>query len=468
LVPFERIEDEVDNVRVLIVAENASAKFGGEAFLPLHYFRLLRERGIEAWLLTHERVQDELDAMFPLDRDRIHYVPDTRAHVALHKLGAPLPGRLNDVTLCCASQLITQWMQRRTVRKLVRRHHITVVHSPAPVSPRLPSALFDVDAPVVIGPMNGGMTYPSAFAYLDRSSARSMHALARAASNLANLLLPGKRHAAALLVANARTEAALPSVTRDVPVVHLVENGVDLARFSGLDREIEVKHEREHDRVRFAFVGRLVDWKGVDLLLEALTKTTCEQTVELEVFGAGPEQAALTEQAERLGLSDRVTFHGFVPQEQTARRLAQLDGLVLPSLYECGGAVVLEAMASGLPVIATRWGGPADYLDDSCGVLIDPTSREHVVDSFARALSALAVDPSLRKRMGALGRLKVEAEYDWVRKLDRMLEVYRAVQQPTEGSLAGGLSSRGRAGARYDQKKLVGGQRFPDPHQNVC
>lgn len=417
----------MENVRVLIVAEHASAKFGGEAFLPLHYFRQLRERGVEAWLLTHQRVQDELEALFPLDRDRIHYVPDTRAHVALHKLGEPLPGRLNDVTLCCASQLLTQWMQRRMVRRLVRRHGITVVHSPAPVSPRLPSALFDVDAPVVIGPMNGGMTYPSAFSYLDRSSARSMHALARAGSNLANLLLPGKRRAAALLVANARTEAALPEVTRDVPVLRLVENGVDLARFSARGEAVV---EREPNRVRFAFVGRLVDWKGVDLLLEALTKTTCEQTVELEVFGAGAEQSALSAQAERLGLGGRVTFHGFVPQEQTARRLVELDGLVLPSLYECGGAVVLEAMASALPVIATRWGGPADYLDDTCGVLIDPVSREHVVDALARAMSTLAADPALRKRMGAAGRAKVELEYDWARKVDSILDIYQVVQRP--------------------------------------
>jgi glycosyltransferase involved in cell wall biosynthesis len=250
---------------------------------------------------------------------------------------------------------------------------------------------------------------------------------------------PGKRHAAALLVANARTQQALPAVTRDVPVVRLVENGVDLSRFSARQ---QTKVDRE--RVRFAFVGRLVDWKGIDLLLEAPAMTTSAPVIELEVFGAGPEHASLNAQAERLGLSDRVTFHGFVPQEQTAQRLAQLDGLVLPSLYECGGAVVLEAMASALPVIATRWGGPADYLDDSCGILIDPSSREHVVDSLARAMSALAVDPFLRERMGAAGRLKVEREYDWVSKLDQILSIYASVQSS---------SLRARAGGRNDPKK---------------
>ena len=418
-------------VRVLIVAENVSAKFGGEAFLPLHYFRLLRSRGIEAWLLTHQRVQSELDVLFAEDRERIYYVPDTAAHVALAKLGDPLPGRLNDVTLRCASQLLTQWKQRRMARALVRQHGITVVHSPTPVSPRQPSALFDLGAPVVIGPMNGGMTFPGAFEYLQQASARSVHTLARAASNLANLLLPGKRHAAALLVANARTRAALPAVAHHVPVHHLVENGVDLQRFSARGARV-----CERGRVRFAFVGRLVDWKGVDLLLEALAKSEGTPRIELEVFGSGPEEASLRAQAAQLGLGERVRFHGFVPQEETARQLAALDGLVLPSLYECGGAVVLEAMALGLPVIATRWGGPADYLDAASGILIEPRSRPHVVRELTRAMARLALDPALRRRMGAHGRQQVEREYDWERKLDRMLEIYRSVQlAPTPAAL---------------------------------
>jgi glycosyltransferase involved in cell wall biosynthesis len=308
-------------------------------------------------------------------------------------------------------------------RKLVREHGITVVHSPTPVSPRQPSALFDVGAPVVIGPMNGGMTFPGAFEYLQQASARSVHTLARAASDIANLLLPGKRRAAALLVANERTEAALPSVARHVPVYRLVENGVDLERFA-----LRGARNPERGRVRFAFVGRLVDWKGVDLLLDALAHSEGLPRIELEVFGAGPQEASLRAQAERLDLGDRVRFHGFVPQEETARRLASLDGLVLPSLYECGGAVVLEAMALGLPVIATRWGGPADYLDSASGILIEPLSRAHVVLGLTRAMARLALDPALRRRMGAAGRRKVEREYDWERKLDRMLEIYRSVQ----------------------------------------
>jgi glycosyltransferase involved in cell wall biosynthesis len=416
----------VTHPRVLIVAENVSATFGGEAFLPLHYFRVLRARGVEAWLLTHERVRTELEGLLRTERDRIFYVPDTAAQVALWKVGSRLPARLNDVTLGSASHLVSQWMQRHIARRLVREHGIDVVHEPIPVSPKLPSAMFDVGAPVVIGPMNGGMAFPPAFRRMQGEVERRMIAALRGTSDVANIVIAGKRKAAALLVANERTRQALPSVLRGVPTYEIVENGVDLSRFRMREARLP-----DRERTRFAFVGRLVDWKGVDILLDALAAVRTRARVELDVFGDGPERVRWTEQASRLGLGERVRFHGFLPQERTARHVSELDGLVLPSLYECGGAVVLEAMAIGLPVIATKWGGPADYLDDTCGVLIEPRSREHMVSALAAAMARLADDPALRDQMGARGRAKVEREYDWERKVDRVLDIYRrAAEQP--------------------------------------
>jgi glycosyltransferase involved in cell wall biosynthesis len=214
----------------------------------------------------------------------------------------------------------------------------------------------------------------------------------------------------------------LPDVVGHVPLYEMVENGVDLARFSALPRRAPV----DPSRARFAFVGRLVDWKGVDLLLEALAALQSRVRVELELFGDGVERGALEARASALGLTERVHFHGFLPQAEIACRLAELDGLVLPSVYECGGAVVLEAMAMRLPVIATRWGGPEDYLDPSCGILIAPDSRASMVHELAQAMQRLAEDAPLRQALGRAGRRKVEREFDWERKVDRMLEIYQA------------------------------------------
>ena len=104
--------------------------------------------------------------------------------------------------------------------------------------------------------------------------------------------------------------------------------------------------------------------------------------------------------ARELGVSERVHFVGRETQPQYAARLRQSVGLVLPSLYESGGAVVLEAMAAAKPVIATRWGGPLDYLDSSCGILVDPQSYRALVTGFAEAMQKLIDHPELAKAMG--------------------------------------------------------------------
>ena len=125
--------------------------------------------------------------------------------------------------------------------------------------------------------------------------------------------------------------------------------------------------------------------------------------VSLEIIGDGPMHTSWQTLADQLGLGSVVKFSGWLSQEACALRLQQADVLVLPSLFECGGAVVLEAMAVGLPVIATAWGGPTDYLDEFCGILVKPQSRESLVAGFASAMETLATSPDLRERLGQAG-----------------------------------------------------------------
>lgn len=412
-------------MRILIVAEHASARFGGEAFLPLHYFRVLRSRGIEAWLLVHSRTRAELQQVFPEDSSRIFYIEDTWLHKLLYHASRLLPRRIGEATLGQLSHLYTQIAQRGRAMQLVRELRIDLVHEPIPVSPKTPSLMFGLGAPVVIGPMNGGMDYPAAFRGQQSAITSAVVNAGRAFSHLANQWLPGKLEAAALLVANVRTRLALPSGVRG-KVIELVENGVDLSVWRA------PRVERSADGVvRFIFVGRLVDWKAVDLLLEAFASVRGQVNARLEIIGDGAMRAAWTQLAGKLGLGDAVQFSGWLSQSECAERLAASDVFILPSLFECGGAVVLEAMALGLPVIATDWGGPADYLDETCGILVPPDSRTALVSGFAAAMTRLAGSAALREQMGRAGREKILRVYDWERKVDQMLEIYRAaIGQP--------------------------------------
>ncbi|HUN94625.1 MAG TPA: glycosyltransferase, partial [Bradyrhizobium sp.] len=280
-------------IRVLIVAEHASLKFGGEAALPLHYYRILRRRQIPVWLVVHERTRSELESLFPLDRDRIVFVPDTKAHLLAWRLSQFLPDRISNFTAGFLLRYLTQIAQRREIRRLLHEQAITVIHQPIPVSPKEPSLIFGMNVPVIIGPMNGGMNYPPGFRALQSRSERLALATGRRLADFMNYLMPGKREAAILLVANERTRAALPrGVCRNVAM--LVENGVDLTLWS-------LPHfsatESASGAARFVFIGRLVDWKGVDLLLLAFKQASAQTAVTLSIIGSGDERVNLEQMA---------------------------------------------------------------------------------------------------------------------------------------------------------------------------
>ncbi len=404
-------------MRICIVADNASARFGGEAILPLHYFRQLRQRRVEAWLVVHDRCRTELESLLPAERERMRFVPDTAFHRALFRLSGFLPRRIAESTVGLLMLMYTQWTQRSVVQQLIREHGIDVLHQPAPVAPSYPSMFFGLGRPLVIGPMNGGMEYPPAFRSAESLASRIFVGLARSFTSMANRLLPGKRNAAVLLVANQRTAAALPSACCG-RVVELVENGVDLAAWD------TGNSSTPKDPNRFIFMGRLVDWKALPIIFEAMRRVPAAR---IDVIGDGAMREPWKEEAHRLGLAERVHFCGWQSQQECACALARASALVLPSLYECGGAVVLEAMAMGRPVIATDWGGPADYLDAGTGFLIAPTDRDTMIAGFAAAMQRLIDDPELASRMGAAAQEKVLAQFTWQSKIDRILEIYGSV-----------------------------------------
>ena len=418
-------------MQVILVADNASTVFGGEAFIPFNYFRLLLARKVDVRLVVHARNRTELVERFPDCQNRLYFVEDTWLHKALFRLGTFLPRRLADATTGLLLHLATQMVQRRIVRELVKKLAIDVVHQPIPVSPKTPSTIYGLGVPVVIGPLNGGMEYPPAFHKEQGVVAGAAMALGRAISILVNFIIPGKRLASLVLVANERTRAALPGGFRG-RVVELVENGVDLTIW-----QPKLPDAEANPTLRLIFIGRLIDWKALEIVLEAIARASKHRAVSLEVIGDGPMRQIWQDKAKQLGLESVVKFTGFLSQADCARRLQQSDVFVLPSLFECGGAVVLEAMAVGLPVIATAWGGPLDYLDEASGILVEPSSRDALIDGFSNAILRLAKSSALRAQMGEAAHLRARQHFDWERKIDLMMELYASVLKPDVSDVGG-------------------------------
>ena len=178
------------------------------------------------------------------------------------------------------------------------------------------------------------------------------------------------------------------------------------------------------------FTGRLVERKGVHVLLEALASLPPERRVRLHVLGDGPERGRLEERVARLDLGDRAVFHGFVPTEELQARLEGCDAFVLPAVIDAKGdteglgVVLLEAMSYARPVIASAAGGIVDIVKDGRnGWLVPPGDAP----ALASAISAAMDDPERARRFGLNGREDVEAGFSWDVIADRLAEIYRRV-----------------------------------------
>ncbi|WP_428564570.1 MAG: glycosyltransferase family 4 protein [Solidesulfovibrio sp. DCME] len=222
---------------------------------------------------------------------------------------------------------------------------------------------------------------------------------------------------AAHVVANSRGLAGLAAKSAGTTPILLIPNGVDARRFSPSEA---VSREGP---VRFVFVGRLVRQKGLDILLEALSRLPRQACFEVAIIGDGPLRAELTAMAARLGLAGSVRFLGWASRDDMPDLLRRADAFVFPSRDEGMPNAVLEAMASGLAVAATAIAGNEELVEDGrTGYLVAPED----VAALAGVLTRLAGDRNLCWRLGRAGREKVVQGYSW----RAVAEAYAALCRP--------------------------------------
>ncbi len=188
---------------------------------------------------------------------------------------------------------------------------------------------------------------------------------------------------------------------------HIIHCGVDPARYA----------PAPHDGQELLFVGRLAAVKGVPVLLEALRGLP--DGWHLTVIGDGPDRAALEEQAKGLP----VDFVGYKSQAEVAEALSRTDLFVLPSFAEGVPVVLMEAMASGVPVVTTRIAGVPELVEDGThGWLVPPGDA----DTLCTALTEGLHDPQRRKAMGAAARARVAEAFDMTAEAARLSALFNA------------------------------------------
>jgi glycosyltransferase involved in cell wall biosynthesis len=231
--------------------------------------------------------------------------------------------------------------------------------------------------------------------------------------------------AARIVVSSPALGASAPELQDFQAKCKVIPFGIEARSTEALGATLKRAEEirREVNQPIVLFVGRLVAYKGVDVLLEALKGLNAVALI----VGQGPLRARLDEQARELGVFDQVRFLGSVDDDELAALYRACNLFVLPSVtrQEAFGVVQLEAMAAGKPIVSTDLGTGVGWVnrDGETGYVVPPRDALALRD----ALSRLLADANLQKSMGEAAAKRVRSEFTLERMIDDTLSLYRDV-----------------------------------------
>lgn len=333
------------------------------------------------------------------------------------------------VVTALSSALAYPYFERKVWERFgadIRSGRFDIVHRITPLTPTANSSLAPkakaAGVPFVMGPLNGGVPWPAGFDSERRrerewlSYVRGLYRLAPARSRM-------YRATAAVIAGSLHTLSELPSALRSRSF-WLPENGIDPARFNRRSPQDLT------GPLRGSFVGRLVPYKGPDMLIEAATPLLRDGRLHLDIVGDGPMRASLESMVAERGLSAAVTFHGWVEHARVQDILAASNLFTFPSIREFGGGAVLEAMAVGAVPVICDYAGPGELVDDSTGFKIPVGSRDMVISALRDTLSRIVADPSALPNLAANGLARIAADFTWDAKARQIEQVWQWVLAP--------------------------------------
>ncbi len=406
---------------VLMAAYQCGPGMGSVSQIGWEWFlRTARLRPVT--LLTHVRNRAAIEAAGPLPEGaRIEWIDSEWFAGPLHRLAQRLFPRSEHAVFATSSIdfFVFDHLALRRARALQRAGaRWQLVHVVTPVTTSAATRLHRLGLPLVRGPLNCGLTSPRGFdehLSTDASWTSSVRHVTRAI----DALLGSSRHAARL-VAGTRATVAEIGPRHAARTVVMAENAIDPAAFT----------ERPwppgaSQHLKLLFVGRLIAVKGLDMLLRAMERAGREGlSVSLEVLGDGPMRAPWEQLSLQLGLADQVRFHGNARRDEVIAAMHACHVLVLPSVRESGGGVLVEAMACGRPVVAVDWGGPAEIVSEPVGRAIPASDPAGVTGDLLRALRDCMQAPDAWGAKALAAARQAREQWSWDARLARMAGIY--------------------------------------------
>ena len=329
---------------------------------------------------------------------------------------------------CFYSGRLNIWHRRAlpVAEKICREYGISVIHQITPVEFRaignygsIPGVRF------VCGPVGGGEFVPEGLRHYGKGNSH-LELIRRTANAWSKVQLRKKKilsRCDCILFANAETKNDLCPDGEDAGYSVMPEIGI------AVPEEINPSHETTSGEkpCRFLVAGRLVYRKGHAFLLDALEELPEDLAYECRIVGSGPEADRLRRRCnDNQKLSEHVVFRGNVSFAQMQEEYGDADVLIMPSLRETTGTVVLEAMSQGLPVITINRFGAKNILTEETGWLYDGSSRESFVAALRQAFMDCISRPEEISRRGAKARLRAK-DFAWEKKMAYYQSLYEAV-----------------------------------------
>ncbi len=413
-----------ESVRVLLLAEAANPSWRSVPLVGWSHCEAIAQQ-TDAHLVTQVRNRDailkegwrEPDDFTAIDSEAIAY-PIYRATSLLR--GGAGKGWTTDQAFSTVSYYYFEYLVWRKFKEELKAGRFDIVHRVTPMSPTKPSPMakwcHSIGVPFVLGPLNGGLPWPSEFPDLARQENEWLAKFRDFYHYLPYQKLT--RECSAAVLAGSRN--VYEGWNRQAPqrTFYMPENGLDL------DRLCQPRNRKAKLPIEVLFVGRMVPYKGADLLIEALGPLIRGEKVRLKLIGDGPHKPALIAQVDRLGLQHGVDFHKPVRHSELGEHYAAADIFGFPSLRELGGAVVIEAMAQGMVPVVVDYGGPPEFLTPETGVVLPMGDRAKIVSSMRRAVATFVDDPSKIHRISSQARAEARRRFSWQRKASDDVRVY--------------------------------------------
>ena len=402
-------------MKLLLIAPNVDATDVGEAFVAFKWAEAL-SRLTDVTLLCFHR-EGRPDPALQLPRARVVTWPEPAWARRNERLNAMLKPAWP-----VFERRVRNWMQRA----LARGERFDVAHQLMPQAARYASPLRHFSVPYVIGPLGGALDTPEAFRAETGGAPLFTRLRALDAFRFRNDPWLRASYARAACVLGVAPYVA--DLLGDIPLRRfepMLELGID-------DIPPWMERKPRPGRLRLLHVGRAVRTKGLRDAVRALAHLADLPGVTLTSAGTGEEIAACRQEAERLGVADRVTFLGRVPRDEVERLYATHDAFCFPSFREPAGNVLYEAMRHGLPVITADRGGPAWIVDETCGVRVPVTDPDRFPRDIAAAVRRIALSPDLARGLGQGAREKVARDGLWPAKAARMVALYEELGGPAD------------------------------------